>query len=259
MTIDASSTRHWGLAMQDTAEFDVRSRAARSRTIPIAAIAICLFIVGMIASAPMAANLTREWPLISRLMPPRGGDGPAGPVTLPGAFTYQQQRPLSCEYASIHIATTMIGKPVSEYEIEAVVPISPNPHWGYRGDIMGSWGNTDDYGVYNEPLASGLAQLGIESEAYFGSTREDLTREPDAGRPVVVWLGLWGDGGTFDAYTADGTRFQLTAGMHVMVAYGYDDTGVYITDPGKAVYKHYDWASYMALWTVMDGMALRVG
>ena len=75
----------------------------------------------------------------------------------------------------------------------------------------------------------------------------------------MVWLGLWGDGGTFDAYTADGTRFQLTTGMHVMVAYGYDDTGVYITDPGKAVYKYYDWASYMSMWTVMDGMALRIG
>ncbi len=245
--------------MQDTAEFDVRSRAIRSRTIPIAAIAICLFIAGMIGSAPLAANLARDLPLISRIMPPRGDDGSAGPVTLPGAYTYQQRRPLSCEYASVHIATTMIGRPISEYEIEAVIPQSSNPHWGYRGDIMVTWGNTDDYGVYNEPLASGLAQLGVAGEAFYGTTRDDLTRELDAGRPVVVWLGLWGDGGTFFDYTADGTRFQLTTGMHVMVAYGYDDNGVYISDPGKAVYKHYEWASFMSMWTVMDGMALSIG
>ncbi len=187
--------------MQDTAEFELRSRPTRSRsisrTIPIAAVAICVFIVGMIASVPMAANLARDWPVVSRIVSNRDGDG--GPVTLPGVFTYQQQRPLSCEYASVHIATSMIGQPISEYEIEAVAPASPNPHWGFRGDITGSWGNTDDYGVYNAPLASGLNQLGIASRAFYGSTRDDLTRELDAGRPVVIWLGLWGDGGSFDA------------------------------------------------------------
>lgn len=253
------AARHWGLVMHDTADFEVQPRVARSRAIAIATVAICLFIAGMIASAPMAANLAREWPFVSRLMPSRDGSGPAGPVVLPGAFTYQQQRPLSCEYASVHIATTMIGQSISEYEIEAVVPLSPNPHWGFRGDIMGSWGNTDDYGVYNGPLASGLSQLGIPGNAWYGTTRDDLTRELDAGRPVVVWLGLWGDGGSFDEYTDDGTRFQLTTGMHVMVAYGYDDRAVYITDPGKAVLKEYDWATFMSLWNVMDGMALSIG
>lgn len=249
--------------MQDTAEFDLRSRPARSRTLPIAAVAICVFVVGMIASVPMAANLARDWPIVSRIMPNRdGGDGGAsgaGTVTLPGMFTYQQQRPLSCEYASVHIATTMVGQPISEYEIEAVTPASPNPHWGYRGDIMGSWGNTEDYGVYNAPLASGLDQLGVASQPFYGSTRDDLTRELDVGRPVVIWLGLWGDGGSFDAYAEDGTRFQLTTGMHVMVAYGYDEAGVYVTDPGKAVTRQYDWETFMSLWGVMDGMALSIG
>lgn len=99
-------------------------------------------------------------------------------------------------------------------------PNQTNPHWGYRGDIMETWGNTDHYGEYNELLAHGLAQLGIASEAFYGSTREDLTRELDHGRPVVVWFGLWGDGGTHYDYAADRTRFQLTTGMHFMVAYG---------------------------------------
>ncbi len=50
---------------------------------------------------------------------------------------------LSCEYASLAIATGMLGDWVSEYDFEAVVPLSDNPHWGYRGDITGSWGNSD--------------------------------------------------------------------------------------------------------------------
>lgn len=44
--------------------------------------------------------------------------------------------------------------------------------------------------------------------------------------------------------------------MHVMTAYGFDDTGVYLTDPGTAVWRHYDWDSFMGMWNVMDGMAL---
>lgn len=217
----------------------------------MAVVGFCVLVVGMIALAPALVNVSD----LSRLMP---GNEPNGPTLLSGVFTYQQQRPLSCEYASVYIATSLAGHPVSEYEIEAMVPHSPNPHWGYRGDIMGEWGNTVDYGVYNEPLAEGLSQLGVEAVPYYATSREELTRELDAGRPVIVWLGLWGDAGTIHEFSDNGTRYQLTTGMHVMVAYGYDDQLVYITDPGKGVYKEYLWDDFMTKWNVMDGMALSI-
>ena len=78
------------------------------------------------------------------------------------------------------------------------------------------------------------------------------------GRPTVVWLAMWGDEVSFDAWSADGTRYQLMQGMHMMVAYGYDEEGVYLTDPGTAVWQFYDWGPFMAMWDVMDGMALSV-
>ncbi len=190
---------------------------------------------------------------------PWGGgdrDDPAG-ATLPNVFTYQQQRSLSCEYASLSIATEMLGRPVSEYAFDDLVPASDNPHWGYRGDIEGEWGNTDDYGVYPEPLAEALTEVGFSGEIIYGG-RDELTRALDLGRPTVVWLGMWGVDGSFDAFAEDGTRYQLTTGMHVMVAYGYDETGVYLTDPGTAVLRHYDWPTFEAMWAVMDGMALSV-
>lgn len=192
-------------------------------------------------------------------LPGNEPEAPPAPraTTLPGAFTYQQQRSLSCEYASLSIATTMIGRPVSEYDIERVVPLADNPHRGYRGDIEGEWGNTDDYGVYNEPLAEALPSFGLRGEAIYGS-REDLMRELDLGRPTVVWLAMRGDDASFDAFAADGERYQLTQWMHVMLAYGYDETGVYLTDPGTAVLRHYDWTTFIAMWEVMDGMALSV-
>lgn len=189
-------------------------------------------------------------------LPPFQGRN-AGAVMIDDVFTYQQQRSLSCEYASVQIATTLLGQPVSEYEIEQVVPLHENPHRGYRGDITGIWGNTDDYGVYNEPLAQALPHFGFQGNAFYGGL-DQLEAELDLGRPVVVWLGMWGDGGSFDEYSAAGNRYQLTTGMHVMVSYGYDADFIYLTDPGTAILRQYEKAEYLRLWEVMDGMALSV-
>lgn len=179
--------------------------------------------------------------------------------TINGAYLYQQQRSLSCEYASTAIAATIAGHTISEYDFDAVVPLHENPHVGYRGNIHGTWGNTTDYGVYNEPLHMALADFGISSSAFYAHgdalrLKEELAHD----RPVVVWLAMWGDVNSFDAYTTDGARYQLTQGMHVMTAYGYDERGVYLTDPGTAVYQFYEWDEFMAMWNVMDGMALSV-
>jgi predicted double-glycine peptidase len=47
--------------------------------------------------------------------------------------------------------------------------------------------------------------------------------------------------------------------MHVMVAYGYDHGGVYLTDPGVAGWRYYAWDEFLAMWNAMDGMALGIG
>lgn len=214
----------------------------------------------LLALALVGASLTIVLGSLGLPVLPRSdrNDPPApSGAMLPGAFTYQQQRSLSCEYASVAIATTMIGRPVSEYEIERVMPLAENPHDGYRGSIEGEWGNTEDYGVYNEPLAEALPHFGLRGEVIYGG-RDELMRELGLGRPTVVWLAMRGAEGSFDEYTDDGVRYQLTTWMHVMLAYGYDETGVYLTDPGTAVFRHYDWETFMAMWEVMDGMALSI-
>ncbi|MCO5214804.1 MAG: C39 family peptidase [Thermomicrobiales bacterium] len=180
-------------------------------------------------------------------------------VMLPGAYLYQQQRPLSCEYASATIAATMGGWNITEYDFDTVVPLSENPHKGYRGNIWGEWGNTTDYGIYANPLQIALSGWGIPSHAFYADGDPELLKqELAAGRPVVVWLAIQGTVNSFDAYEADGTRYQLTQYMHVMTAYGYDESGVYLTDPGTAVWRYYDWATFMSMWNVMDGMALSI-
>jgi uncharacterized protein YvpB len=218
---------------------------------------------GSCSGAPTLLDLSGDVPVVSGSSAPAesgSGDSSASgdnAVVIPGAIAYQQQRGLSCEYASLAIATGMLGDWVSEYDFDPVVPLNANPHWGYRGDITGSWGNTTDYGIYSAPLGSALAQFGFESDAFYGG-RGNLTAQIDQGRPTLVWIGTRGDEGSFYEYTADGTRYQLTPYMHVVVVYGYDDGGVYISDPGNGSLSYLDWGTFEWMWGVMDGMALAV-
>jgi len=176
-----------------------------------------------------------------------------------GVPTYVQQRNLSCEYAALVIAMGAYGTWVSEYEFDGRVGWSENPHWGYRGDITGWWGNTDDYGVYASALAPALTDFGFYGEEFYAQGNPTaLTARLDAGTPVLVWLGLWGDTGFYE-YTSDGTPFKLVPGLHVVVAHGYDSGGVYVSDPATGGKHYYDWSTFMSFWNVMDGMGLAVG
>lgn len=185
---------------------------------------------------------------------------PAPDQTMLGnAFLYQQQRSLSCEYASATIAATMGGWHISEWSFDSVVPLNENPHLGYRGNIHGEWGNTTDYGLYPEPLHAALSSWGIPSDVIYAHGDADVLRnEISSGRAVVVWLAMRGPVNSFEVQSADGSNYQLTQYMHVMTAYGFDETGVYLTDPGTAVWRHYGWDEFMKMWNVMDGMALSV-
>ena len=172
--------------------------------------------------------------------------------------THGQERTLSCEYAALQIATGAVGDEVPEAWFVDVVGRSENPHWGFRGDIDGAWGGTDDYGVYAEALVPALDAFGFHGEAFYGGgDLSALTERLDRGMPTLVWIGRWGDT-AYDASTEDGTRFKLAAGMHVVVAYGYDREGVYVSDPARAAYDYYEWGDFLAMWAVLDGMGLAV-
>ncbi len=172
--------------------------------------------------------------------------------------TYVQQRNLSCEYAALTIATAAFGTWIPEWEFGARVPASANPHWGFRGDIDGRWGNTTDYGVYAEALVAPLAEFGFWGGVFYGQgDAGQLTAHLDDGVPVLVFLGLWGDQGFYE-HAEDGTPYKLTPGYHVVVAHGYDAGGVYVSDPATGDYNFYAWGDFMWMWDALDGMALAV-
>lgn len=177
-------------------------------------------------------------------------------VAVQGVPTYRQSRNLSCEFAAVHIATAAFGNAIPESVYIANTPITKNPHNGYRGNIDGWWGNTTDYGIYAEALVPTLNQWGFVGETFYseGATGQ-LTAHLDAGHPVVVWLGFWGD--TRVRLSDDG-NYSVASGMHVVTAWGYDENGVYVSDPAKAEYEFFDWNTFIAMWTVLDGQALAI-
>ncbi len=180
----------------------------------------------------------------------------ATPTVMLPVPNYVQSRNLSCEFAATYAATAAFGPGVSEQTFIDSTPLASNPHNGYRGNIDGWWGNTDDYGVYAEALVPTLNANGYVGEVFYseGDTAQ-LIQHLDAGHPVVVWLGFWGD--TRERLHDDGT-YSVFAGMHVVTVVGYDDLGVYVMDPAKGMTHHYDWATFSSMWSVVDGMGLAV-
>ena len=177
-------------------------------------------------------------------------------VVVPTVPTHVQERNLSCEYAAAYIATSAFGAGVPEWVFIENVPAAQNPHWGYRGNIDGWWGNTDDYGIYAEALVPTLNANGYAAEVFYSlGDPAALQARLDAGQPVLTWLGLWGDTGVT---LEDEGVYTVAAGMHVVVAYGYDDWGVHVSDPAQGSYGYVPWAEFSAMWNVLDGMALAV-
>lgn len=178
------------------------------------------------------------------------------PAVAAPIVNFKQTRSLSCEYAATHAATTAFGAGVPEQVFIDEIPLANNPHYGYRGNIDGQWGNTTDYGIYPEALVPTLNRYGFAGEVmYTEGDVAPLQAQLDAGRPVVVWLGFWGD--TREVLT-DQDTYSVFAGMHVVTVYGYNDAGVFVMDPAKGTQAYYDWARFQELWAVTDGMGLAV-
>jgi uncharacterized protein YvpB/LysM repeat protein len=190
-----------------------------------------------------------------------GGMAPTDAVSSGGAVfatevpAYLQAFSLSCEYAAAYIATAGLGWGVPESAFMERIGPSTNPHWGYRGDIAGGWGGADDYGVYPEAMVPTLNEFGYIADVFYGSDASALTARIDSGMPVLTWLGYFGDTAWMQE---DAGAYLLAPGMHVVTVYGYDEGGVYISNPGRGNYDYYTWETFLPMWRVLDGMSLGI-
>ena len=188
-----------------------------------------------------------------------GGSGASlsGGVEIAGTPTYQQSRPLSCEAASVFIATAALGAAIDEDDTIDATPFAQNPHYGFRGSYDGVWGGTDDYGVYAEALVPHLESHGFTATVTYASDPDTLRGFIDAGMPVLVWIATRGDTSFYES-DEDGAPFMLVPYVHVVVAFGYNDNEVIVSDPGSGAYSRFTWDWLIDAWAVLDGMALAI-
>jgi LysM repeat protein/uncharacterized protein YvpB len=179
----------------------------------------------------------------------------SGPVFAADVPAYLQMYSLSCEYAAAYIATSAFGWGIPESAFIERIGVSANPHWGYRGNIHGAWGGADDYGVYPEALVPTLNEFGFTADVFYGGDASSLTARIDSGMPVMTWLGYFGDTAWLQE---DEGAYLLAPGLHVVTVYGYDDWGVYVSNPGRGSFDYYAWGDFLGMWSVLDGMALGV-
>jgi LysM repeat protein/uncharacterized protein YvpB len=190
------------------------------------------------------------------------GGAPAtndGSTKLRAMPVMHQSLPLSCEDAAVSLATAYWGSQVSEWVFIENVPQNANPHLGFRGDITGAFGSTDDYGVYAEPFVPILSNYGFTGNVFYADGNSKmLTDQIDQGRPVVVWVTNLASVQTRSSGSANGQSFALVPQEHSVVVYGYDSNEVYVADPGDGSYRQFTWSDFMRSWGYFDGMSLAI-
>ncbi|MDQ2785756.1 MAG: C39 family peptidase [Chloroflexota bacterium] len=220
---------------------------ALARTCAYRSIAVLLFLL----CAPLAVGAASA----AQSGTTAGGSG----EIITGFPVVGQAWALSCEYAATSAATAYYGNPISQRTFLNAIGYDENPHKGFRGSIYGAWGGTTNYGVYAEPIAAVLRQEGYRHSSVFYGGASALQAAIAAGHPVVTWIsGTWGPSSRVTAIDAAGDWYSLIAYEHAVTAYGYDDSGVWVMDPGVAEKYHISWAKFERGWNAIDGMALVV-
>ncbi len=177
---------------------------------------------------------------------------------------HPQERNLNCEFQSAIDLASYYGWPFTWEQLFEVVGIDPggDPNLGFAGRSMNDPVGglyPAGYGVYAEPIARGLRQLGMPAVAHSGQDLDWLKEQLAAGRPVVIWA-------TYGLQPQPIVEWQSAAGVtvravpyeHTFVVAGYDFLGVWLDDPWGAVQRHYPWSALTASWALLGNMALTI-
>lgn len=170
---------------------------------------------------------------------------------------YAQQHNLSCEYAAARMVTAFWGNPISESQFIRAIPTNPNPHLGYRGNIDGSGGWINDYGIYAEPIANYLQTQGFSTKVFYGNATT-LRQEISRGHPVIAWVTIGLQEATPKRVWINGSPVKLVPGEHAVVITGYDESGVYLNGPAEGIRTWFSWDDFMRTWSYFDQMSLSI-
>jgi uncharacterized protein YvpB len=142
-----------------------------------------------------------------------------------------QTRNLNCEATTAQMILQYYGKNTTIDQVQNALPLDPNPHKGFRGNVDGPiWGFTD-YGVYAEPIADVMTKLGVPSKSYSNITQDFLKQKILAGKPAIVWVDIANPHPETKEFIINGETVKLLSGEHVAVVTGYSHGRWILNDP----------------------------
>jgi len=172
---------------------------------------------------------------------------------------YEQERSLSCESSAAAMAASFSGVDVTEADILSSLPRHENPNLGFRGNVDGPHGQTDDYGVYAQPISDALQKFGLQVEPLDGGLPE-IKNHIRQGRPVIVWITYGNQVQVPQSVTmSDGQTVTLVPFEHTVVVVGYNANGLWVNDPYAGTQDFYPAADFERSFGYLGNMALVVG
>lgn len=176
----------------------------------------------------------------------------------------RQERNLNCEFRSATDLASYYGWTFAWEQLFEVVGVDSggDPNLGFVGssinDPVGGL-YPAGYGVYAEPIARGLRQLGVPALAHSAKDVAWIKEQLARGRPVMIWA-------TYGLQPQQVVEWQSAAGVtvravpyeHTFLVVGYDQQGVWLDDPWGAVQRHYPWSALTASWALLGNMAVTI-
>lgn len=183
-------------------------------------------------------------------------EAPASEVHLSVA-RQRQSHNLSCESSAASMAAGYHGIPLSEADVLAALPLSDNPHEGFRGNVDGPTGGIEDYGVYAGPILDILNSQGLQAwpiEEGLESIKAALAR----GNPVIAWVTYDCQPSTPTAQLIGDQEVILVPDQHVVVVTGYTESGIWANDPWDGQEDYYTTADFERAMSYFGDMAIEV-
>jgi len=188
-------------------------------------------------------------------------DEPPPLASVEGVAGHPQEHNLSCEARSATDLAAFWGVSFAEDDFFRRLPKSDNPHRGFVGDVDLPPGSMPPagYGVYVGPVAATLRSFGLDAQAQYGWSLDDLKVEVAAGRPAIVWATYeMRRPGVETWVSSDGATSVVVRWQHTFIAVGYDERGLYLVDAYDGVRKFFPYETFIPAWDQLGRMAVTV-
>jgi len=169
----------------------------------------------------------------------------------------RQSHSLSCESSAAAMVAQFPGLNISEADVLAALPLNDNPHLGFRGNIDGPTGDTQDYGVYAEPILAYLNSHGLKAWSVAGGL-EGIKAAIARGNPVIAWMTYNCMVSTPIEVNVEGQAVTLVPYQHVVVVTGYNAGGVWANDPWDGQEDFYSFDDFERATGYLGDMAIEV-